>query len=549
MKTHYASVLSTKFTIALVLILLILSLTRTPILPSSVEGLSELQSYVHNFVNAAPYGNWTFIEKPMFPVYLDQSRIPVGSNWTVVSPLTANHAYHAYFYGKWTNPGSIPSTDYDIYVYNPKGELEGYHTESAGLPEHLGTTVDKPFFVPKYSGNYSFVLRNDPRESNASQQATFMIIENVECNRWQEAFIEGKENDMPVFNTSRAFEFVAESQHIEVLVKVPDTLDMYEARLYLMGNPKAGMGEMLNEVPLAWESGLYGEIRQIYGGYNLESKEFRGVAYASCEFYAQNMLINYTSPVKGRSLYHLVFIGEKGGGKLNFLVKTEFGKARLTPVNPPLRVYPSNETTLTFVSNTTDLRDAALNYSVNNWVNSTVLNMQLTNNRTCMGIVPDQPAGTTVKYRVEATDVLENILTCNGSYTVKYATQLNLTLKAEAISIGENITLTGLITPPGENLTITLVFTFINGTFEQTAFTQDKGTFTVSFRPSTQGNWMVQAVFKGSNMLYESSSPSIRFKVNPPSFLSQYAMYIYAGAGAGAGTAIVAFVYVKKRRG
>jgi hypothetical protein len=488
------------------------------------------------------------MEKPMFPIHFNQSQIPVGSNWTVVSPLTANHTYHVYFYGKWVDEGSKPSTDYDVYVYNSLGELEGYHTESSGVPEHLGTPADKPFFIPKYSGNYSFVLRNDPRESKASEPATFMIIENVECDKWQEVYVEGKENSIPVFNTSRAFEFATESQRVEVLVKVPEALDMYEARLYLMANPKAGKGQMLNDVPLAWEEGLYGEIQQIYGGYNAESKESRGLAYASCEFFGQDMLINCTSTVQGKSLYHLVFIGEKGAGKIDFLVKTEFAKARLDLANHPSPVYPNTETNLTLVSNTTDLTKAALNYSVNNWTNSTALGMQLLDNRTCTAIVPGQPAGTTVRYEITASDVLENTLVYWGNYSVKYASQLNLTLKAEAISIGDNITLTGLVTPSTENLTITLMFSSTNGTFPQTAYTLDQGTFTASFKPSTQGDWMVQATFKGNNMLYESSSPSLKFRVNPPSFLSQYSMYIYAGAGAGAGTVIIAFVYIKKRR-
>jgi hypothetical protein len=524
-----------------------LSLVRTPILAGAVD-LPELEKYVHNFVNTPPYGNWTFIEKPMFPAYFNQSQISIGSNWTVVSPLTANHTYHVYFYGEWTNGGSTPKTDYDIYVYNPLGELEGYHTESAGLPEHLGTAVDEPLFTPKHSGNYSFVLRNDPRESNASQQATFMLIENMETNKWQETYIEGKQNDTPVFNTSRAFEFATESQHIEIWVRVPETLDMYEARLYLMANPKAGMGETLNDLPLAWERGLYGEIRQIYGGYNLESKEYRGVAYASSEFYGQDMLINYTSPAKDKNLYHLVFIGEKGAGKIDFLIKTDFGKASLRPVDLPLRVYPNNETALTFASNATDLTSAALNYSANNWADYTALNMQLINNRTCTATIPSQPAGTIVVYEVMAKDVFENILIHNGNYSVRYAPQLNMTLKAKAIPIGDNMTLIGLITPPGDNVTINLVFTSTNGTFKQTAYTQNNGTFTASFKPATQGNWMVQAIFSGNSMLYESSSAPIRFTVDPPSFLTQYATYIYVGAGIGAGTTIMALVYIKKRR-
>jgi hypothetical protein len=513
-----------------------------------VKAQSELENYVHNFYNAPGYGNWTLVEKPMFPVYFNQSQIPIGSNWTIVSPLMANHTYHTYLYGQWVDKDSKPSTDYDVYVYDPLNEIEGYHTESAGLPEHLGDTVDEPFFTPRYSGNYSFVVRNDPRESNASQQATFMMIENAECNKWQQVFIEGKENDMPVFDTAWAFEFVTESQHIEVFVKVPETLDMYEARLYLMANPKAGFGETLNEIPLAWERGLYGEIDKDYGGYNLESRDFRGLAYASSEFYGQNMFINFTSPVKDQSLYHIVFIGEKGAGTIDFLVKTEFGQAHLSPVSAPARVYPNNETTLTFISNTTDLTQAALNYSTNDWTGFTVKNMELIDNRTCTGTVPGQPAGTTVIYEVNAVDVFESALNFRGNYTVKYASQLNFTLKSSSITIGENITLSGLVTPPVGNITVTLIFTSANGTVTNIVQASENGTFTSTFKPAMQGTWLVRATFKGNEILYESSSQTSNFVVNPPSFFSQYSTYIFVGVGGGASVVIAAVVYVKKLR-
>jgi len=548
MKTQRGSRFYATLALALVSILLTLSLGGAQISLGEFPEPSEYEKYVRSFVNQPPYGNWTYVEKPMFPVYFNQSAISVGSNWTIVSPLTANHTYHVYAFGEWVDQESNPSTDYDIYVYNPLGELEGYHTEAAGLPEHLGETVDEPFYTPTYSGNYSFVLRNDPRESNASEQATFMIIENAQTNRWQEAYIKGKENDLPVFNTSWAFEFAAESQRIEVHVKVPDTLDMYEARLYLMANPQAGKGETLSGVPLAWEPGLYGEIDRIYGGYNLESKEYRGVAYASCENYGQDMLINYTSQVKGKSLYHLVFIGEKGEGKMDFLVKTEFGQADLSLLNPPLRIYPEDATTLTFVSKTTDLKNAALNYSVTKWQNFTVSEMQLTDNRTCTATLPGQPTGTLVSYEARAQDVLENTLLYRGNYSVKYASQLNHTLKSSEIVIGENATVTGQITPSQENLTITIVFTSANGTFKQTVYTTSEGTFTSSFKPATEGSWLVQAVFSGNDAVYPCSSESLNLRVGPPSLLSQYATYIYVGVGAGAGTAITAVVYIRKRR-
>jgi hypothetical protein len=533
----------------LVPLLLAISLSIARISLGESSEPSEYDRYVRSFINQPPHGNWTYVEKPVFPVYFNESTIAVGSNWTIVSPLTVNHTYHVYAYGEWVNQKSDPSTDYDIYVYNPLGELEGYHTESAGLPEHMGTTVDEPFYTPTHSGNYSFVLRNDPRESNASKQATFMMIENMQTNEWHQAYLKGKENDLPVFNTSWAYEFVTDSQRIEVHVRVPDNLDMYEARLYLMANPNAGKGESLNDVPLAWEKGLYGEISQIYGGYNLESKEHRGIAYASCENFGQDLLLNYTTPIKGKSLYHLVFIAEKGEGEIDFLVKTGFGQAGLNPANPPLRTYPSNATTLTFVSAMTDLKSAALNYSTNRWQNSTSLEMQLTNDRTCTGTIPGQAAGTTVSYEARATDVLENTLIYRGNYSVKYASHLNLTLKNKEISIGQNITLAGHITPPLENLTMSLVFASENGTVRQTVYTVEEGIFVGSFKPAKEGTWLVQAVFSGDNATYPCSSESLQSKVGPPSFLSQYSTYIFAGVGGGAGTVAVAVVYIKKRKG
>jgi hypothetical protein len=534
--------------LSLVLSLLVLSLNVAHLPLGESAELSEYDKYVRSFINQPPYGNWTYIEKPVFPMYLNESTISVGSNWTVISPLVSNRTYHVYACGDWVDQESDPSTDYDIYVYNPLGELEGYHTESAGLPEHMGTTVEEPFFTPIYSGNYSFVLKNDPRESNASKQATFMLIENVPTNEWHRDYLRGKKNDVPVFSTSWAYEFVTDSQRIEIHVRVPDTLDMYEARLYLMANPNAGKGELLNNVPLAWEGGLYGETSQIYGGYNLESKAYRGIAYASCENHGQDMLINYTAPVKGKSLYHLVFIAEKGEGEIDYLVKTEYGQAGLNLANSPLRTYPSNATTFTFVSMNTDLKNAALDYSINRWQNSTLLEMQLTDSRTCTATIPGQVAGTTVSYEAKATDIFENILVYRGNFSVKYETHLNLTLKTKEISIGQNITVVGQIAPPFENLVLTVSFASENGTIRQTVHSAEEGNFSSSFKPAVEGTWLVQAIFSGDNVTYPCSSESLQFKVNPPSFLSLYSTYILAGVGGGAGTVAVAVVYIKKRR-
>lgn len=540
--------LGRKLLIALVILVLTIYVADTFNLGVKAQDFQEYRKYVHTYINSQVFGNWTYMEKPMFPVWFNDSQIQIGQNWSVVCPLRANHSYHVYCYGEWIDWDSEPQTDYDIYVYNPLGEMEGYHTEAAGLPEHLGTTTDEPYFVPKYSGNYTFVIRNDPRESNGTQQATFMVIENVECNLWHEHYLEGKDDDnLHVLKTSWAYEFVTESERIEVWIKVPETLDMYEARLYLMANPQSEVGTMLNNVPLAWESGLYGERQDMFGGYNLESKGYRGLAYASCEFYGQDMFLNFTSPYSGKSLYHLVFIGETGSGTIEFLVKTEFENACLKPLIVPKKVQPYNDTVVVYVSNSTDLRNATLQYSTDGWKNVTVVEMEILGNRTCRAVIPGQAAGTLVNYKVEAGDVLENVLVASGSYSVKYSSALNLSVISKVVALGENITVKGYLTPPTENLPVTVYFISANESTEIICYTIANGTFTASFKPETTGIWKVRAEFSEDAFRYENASQQLAINVEEPSLFVKYRLYI--GGGIGAVAMIGVIIYFKKFRG
>ena len=516
---------------------------------SMASGLVYEKDWTYTYINEPPYGNWTFTRRPATPMQINGSQIQIGANWTYVYTLAANHTYHVYCYGDWINDGATPETDYDIYVYNPLGELEGYHTEAAGLPEHLGTTIDQPFFTPKYSGNYTFVIRNDPRESQAAEPATFMAIENVEPNIWHSQFIEGKQGNTSVENTGLAYEFATSSERIEIQVQVPDTLDMYEARLYLMGNPSVNKGELLNGVPLAWESGLYGEVTGSFGGYNLNSEGFRGSAYASCEYFGQDMLINYTTSYKGESLYHFVLIGEFGAGNVSFRVKTNFGDSVLKLATPIQRVYPNNETIITAVSNHSDIQQAFLHYSTDNW-NTSTLSEMLVSNRTCNGTIFGQEAGVTVNYRVEAFDFLDNIMSINGSYIVKYPVYVNFTLSREAITLGENMSINGFVNPAtgSADARVKLTVTASNGSkIEQYCYVQTDGNFSASFKPSFLGSWSIRAQFMGDSIRYESLSNTSQFVVVEPSFMTKYSMYIYAGVGAAVMVTIVV-IMIRRRQ-
>ncbi|MBN1245626.1 Ig-like domain repeat protein [Candidatus Bathyarchaeota archaeon] len=530
--------MQTLFTIAVIAALLLMTLRFKVDAQIDAQAFPEYQQYVHTDW----LGNCTYIEKPMFPVYLNETQVPIGKNWTVICPLQANHSYHVYCYGEWVHTGDAPKTDYDIYVYNPQGELEGTHTEAAGLPEHLGTTVEDAFFVPASSGNYTFAIVNDARESNGAEQATFMVIENVECDRWYTHSVSGKVADAPAFNTSWAYEFLTASERIELWVRVPDTLDMYEARLYLMSNTES---LTVNNVSLPWEPGLYGNLSAV-GGYNLESEEYRGVAYASCEYNGQDMFLNYTQPFGGENVYHLVLMGEVGEGNIDFLVKTTFGGV-LTPLTFPQKVTPANETEIAYATNTTRLENATLRYTIDSWKNTTKVDM-VVSNMTCNATIPQQEAGSYVEYAVQATDTIKNMLTATGNFTVKYISAItDFNATRMPVTLGDNITVTGTISAEAGGAPVTVTFMSVNSTETLQCTALGNGTFTASFQPATTGDWIVQAAFAGNSSIYECESETVMLTVEEPSFLVTYGLYIGGGVGGGL-AAVGAVVYIKKYR-
>ena len=502
------------------------------------EAFPEYKQYVHTDW----LGNSTYVEKPMFPVYLNESQVPIGKNWTVVCPLQEGHSYHVYCYGEWVHTGDAPKTDYDIYVYNPQGALEGTHTEAAGLPEHLGTTVDDAFFVPASSGNYTFAIVNDARESNGAEQATFMVIENIQCDTWYTHTASGKVDDAPAFSTNWAYEFLTASERIELWVRVPDTLDMYEARLYLMSDSES---LTVNNVSLPWEPGLYGN-KSTVGGYNLESEEYRGVAYASCEYNGQDMFLNYTQPFAGENAYHLVLMGEVGEGTIEFLVKTTFG-GTLTPLTFPQRVTPANETLIAYSTNTTQLESAELKYTVDGWKNTSRVEMAVSN-MTCNATIPAQEAGSFVEYTVQASDTIKNQLAASGNFTVKYVSAItDFNATRIPVTLGDNITVTGTISAEAGGAPVTVTFMSVNSTETLQCTALGNGTFTASFHPENTGDWLVQAVFAGNNSVYACESETVQVAVEEPSFLVSYGLFIGGGVGGGL-AAVGAVVYIKKYR-
>ena len=63
------------------------------------------------------------------------------------------------------------------------------------------------------------------RQSKGAQQATFMIIENLECDQWHTSIIDGKDNqNQPGYHTTWAYEFVTTLQKLNCMLKCQQAL-------------------------------------------------------------------------------------------------------------------------------------------------------------------------------------------------------------------------------------------------------------------------------------------------------------------------------------
>ena len=139
-------------------------------------------------------------------------------------------------------------------------------------------------------------------------------------------------------------------------------------------------------------------------------------------------------------------------------------------------------------------------------------------------------AGSTVQYRVNATDVLKNNMTATGNYTVKQQLTLNITAVKDPIRLGENITITGTLTP-NQTIIQKLKCNISSSNSTQTlncTVSQD-GTFTASFKPDASGVWEVSATSPETQTSWRCDSEPLAVTVNEPPIYVKYSLYIIIG--------------------
>lgn len=454
--------------------------------------------------------------KHVKPIKIGENVIPRGSSKTYSFELNRSLTYHVYMTGPWVEEVSEEEkTDYDIYVYNPFGVLETLHTEAAGLPEHLGTTVEDPYFQPKYTGNYDFKIVNDPKESEGAQNATLMVIEHIETDRWyrNKLYMRGKDpEDKPTYFTTWAYEFVTSKPYIEILIEVPTTLDMYEARLFFMANPSAGVGYTLSGAPIPPYKTLYNETLGDYGGYNLDSSAsaYRGNAFASCEYPGQFMNVTFYARSDDEKLYHLVFIAETGEGHVNFIIKTDFTPPEINEVDPINETIAGEEATISLSATDEEsgLDTLYLFYTVDGWETSKKIEMPPTGQDIYVARIPGHHPGVDVEWRVEAFDMAGNTATLESSFRFRGLRYISCEASPTVFEGGSPVAVSGEVNPPSEGEEINLQYYLGDIKVSRIVTTNASGGFTDAYTPEAAGEWLVLANWSGGESYFNASSSS-----------------------------------------
>ena len=261
---------------------------------------------------------------------------------------------------------------------------------------------------------------------------------------------------------------------------------------------------------------------------------------------ASPMFMHAMPPSASENVYHLVKMGEVGEGTIEFLVKTTFGGA-LSPLTSPHKVTPSDVTEIAYMTNTAELENATLRYTIDSWKNVTRVEM-VVSNVTCNATIPQQEAGSVVEYTVQAIDTIKTQLVAAGNFTVKHTSAItDFNATRMTVTLGENITVTGTLSAEAGGAPVTVTFIFVNTTETVECTALGNGTFTASFQPETTGIWIVQAVFAGNSSVYECESAIVQVTVEEPSFFAIYGLFIGGGVGGGL-AAVGAVVYIKKYR-
>jgi len=488
--------------------------------------------------------------KPFEPQIIEAGEIRLGQYNNPDSKeyhcyLREGHKYHIFLVGDWVTNNTAEATDYDIEVRNPSTVVISTYTMSAGIPEQVANDEKHQYFVPSQTGDYRFKIYNDPKDSQGEDAAVFMIIEHLEMNTRYSKELIGKPNigaEYPEgykigyeFNTSES-EFLL---HIEVPDPVPVEgirgLDMYEARVFPMGNPSANIGYTIQEIELSKGELLHGDLLdtrgeavakenvleessygEVYGGYNLDISGFSFPDMKiSCETAGVDMIKKMRAPTGNSTdnvFYYLALLAEYFEGEIEFYLKTDYSPVNLTLINPPEVGY-TNYTTLIKVESesTSEIRNMWIEYTRDNWKNVEEIEL-IDKDDYWLAALPLFDLHDEVKYRIHARDEIDNTGLIEGSFTVMNQVEIDFGVSGSVIQGGQTVKITGAATRPSINLKLNIEH---GGTTNSiNVQTDGDGVFTYDYLPTKIGEYDITLSYSGDEDYHSAISREKSFRVD-----------------------------------
>jgi hypothetical protein len=461
------------------------------------------------------------LDETLEPIYFEEEEIPLGEELSVYAPLIEGKRYHILLIGEWLDFES-PVTDYDITIFNPDGEKVREASESAGLPEQIANDAEGQFFIPDSSGTYTFVIKNDETNSAGAQSAIFLIIEHIHMNKSHRTFLQGRSPEVDTYETAvyrKAFEFNTSNTFFKIQVDVPESLEMYEARLYRMASPEKEIGLEIEGLGVPPSEFLEGDRSNGFGGFDYEHKSnITRVPelIASCNNYGQDMFITHGDEDNQTDaenvFYYLVLLAEFGQGDLVFYVKTEISTPVIELMEPRGDLIAEEENLLKVkIDSERKIKEAWVEYSDNHWRTSTRLELQESGGNH-VAILPPFELGEVIDFKIGAKDSLGNVENIRESREVKKKVELELELSDSEITAGNSINIQGSISMDSAPIRLE----FKNGDYEEVKRIQASSNgFSYSFKPQRLGSWSIQAIYPGTDEYAEVKTGKRDFTVNP----------------------------------
>jgi hypothetical protein len=288
-----------------------------------------------------------------------------------------------------------------------------------------------------------------------------------------------------------------------------------------MADPSAGVGHYLRGLGVPWGHLLSGENDGYYGGYNTSIEGASWVDYtASCEYSGQDMLVTFGKPVHNETetvvddptvFYYLVLLAEYDYGTVEFYLKTDYRPLNVTLLDPGVVGYTGDETTIYVnVDAYHRIERVWMNYTTDDWETQKTVEL-----RKCeegyKGNLPKFKLNDIVKYKVCASDEVDNKGSARGEFEVK--NEVDLSLSASRISLygGESLTILGASSLPNTDHTIR----FVCGSHSKTVNikTNTVGEFQYTYTPQWVGDYDVTVEYSGDAINHAAVSYIKEFKV------------------------------------